>query len=279
MRNSAFTPSIMTPPDVVPARAPADCGGIVASVVNVLLFDLDYRFQVGAFETRMDRGRWDALESRVEANTGRVLDLFARAGVRGTFPPWLGPRRAGPHSSAASHSGARDRQPRLGPQTRPPHDPGRVPQRQRPHAILAHAGYAYLSSVAPIAHDHYDWPEAPRFAHRPLADAELIELPVTTARVGTRRLAAVGAASSACCPTPFRAGPCASLTARAGPPCSILTSEKSTPASRASPTLRSRLRHYSRLGAMEAKLESLLREFRWDRTDCVVAAEAARLGA
>jgi hypothetical protein len=31
--------------------------------------------------------------------------------------------------------------------------------------------------------------------------------------------------------------------------------------------LRSRLRHYSRLGAMEGKLKRLLQDFRWDRMD------------
>jgi hypothetical protein len=32
------------------------------------------------------------------------------------------------------------------------------------HQVLAEEGYAYSSSVAPIAHDHYGWREAPRFA-------------------------------------------------------------------------------------------------------------------
>ena len=33
--------------------------------------------------------------------------------------------------------------------------------------------------------------------------------------------------------------------------------------------LRSRLRHYTNLGVMEAKLKRLLRELRWDRVDAV----------
>ncbi len=40
-----------------------------------------------------------------------------------------------------------------------------------------------------MRHDHYGWPEAPRFAFRPVADAELIEVPVTIADVGGRKLA------------------------------------------------------------------------------------------
>lgn len=33
--------------------------------------------------------------------------------------------------------------------------------------------------------------------------------------------------------------------------------------------LRSRVRHYTNLGVMEAKLKRLLRQFRWDRVDAV----------
>ena len=60
------------------------------------------------------------------------------------------------------------------------------------HRVLAEQGYAYSSSVAPIRHDHYGWPDSPRFAWRPVAGAELIELPVTTVEVAGRRLAAGG---------------------------------------------------------------------------------------
>ena len=38
--------------------------------------------------------------------------------------------------------------------------------------------------------------------------------------------------------------------------------------------LRSKLRHYSRLDAMEGKLERLLGDFRWGRVDEVVAGQA-----
>src|SRR5205814_9774103 len=47
-------------------------------------------------------------------------------------------------------------------------------------------------SVAPVAHDHYGWPEAPRFAFRPVSGSPLIELPVTTARLMGRTVAAGG---------------------------------------------------------------------------------------
>src|SRR3546814_2326417 len=48
------------------------------------------------------------------------------------------------------------------------------------HAVLAEQGYAYSSSVAPVVHDHYGWPQSPRHAWRPVAGSDLVEWPVTT---------------------------------------------------------------------------------------------------
>jgi polysaccharide deacetylase family protein (PEP-CTERM system associated) len=56
--------------------------------------------------------------------------------------------------------------------------------------VLAEEGYAYDSSVHPIAHDRYSFPDAPRFPHRVAAGAgaQLWEVPVGTARVGRTNL-------------------------------------------------------------------------------------------
>ena len=58
--------------------------------------------------------------------------------------------------------------------------------------MLAEQGYAYSSSVAPVRHDHYGWRDSPRFAWRPVAGSDLIELPVTTVELAGRRFAAGG---------------------------------------------------------------------------------------
>ena len=52
-----------------------------APILNGLSVDVEEWFQVGAFETVIDRADWPRLESRVEANTDAVLALFADAGV------------------------------------------------------------------------------------------------------------------------------------------------------------------------------------------------------
>jgi polysaccharide deacetylase family protein (PEP-CTERM system associated) len=146
------------------------------------------------------------------------------------------------------------------------------------HAILAEQEYVYSSSVAPIAHDHYGWPEAPRFAFRPLADAPLVELPVTIAKVAGRSMATGGGF--------FRLFP-GVLThwAIAG-----INRDERRPVifyfhpweidpdqprvSRA--PVRSKLRHYSRLGAMAGKIRGLIRQHDWDRVDAVLMTEAGR---
>ena len=64
-----------------PARDPRP----VNAPVNAMTVDVEDWFQVQAFAGTIDRADWDTLERRVEANTTRILDMFAAAGVTGTF--------------------------------------------------------------------------------------------------------------------------------------------------------------------------------------------------
>ena len=52
---------------------------------NGMSVDVEDWFQVGAFETVIDKADWDSLQPRVEANTDAVLALFAESGVHATF--------------------------------------------------------------------------------------------------------------------------------------------------------------------------------------------------
>ena len=56
-----------------------------APVVNALTVDVEDYFQVSAFDPVVARANWHTFESRVTRNTDRLLDLFARHSVRGTF--------------------------------------------------------------------------------------------------------------------------------------------------------------------------------------------------
>ncbi|MBM7406857.1 MULTISPECIES: XrtA system polysaccharide deacetylase [Sphingomonas] len=276
---------------------------------NAMSVDVEDWFQVGAFETVIAREDWPRLESRVEANTDRVLALFAETGTRATFftlgwvaerAPGLIRRIADAGHEVASHGWDHQRVFTFTPdQFRADvarartalEDAGgvavtgyRAPSfsidARTPwaHAVLAETGYLYSSSVAPVRHDHYGWPDAPPHPFRPLADSDLIEWPITTARVLGRQVPAGGGF--------FRLLPGA-ITERAvvqanageGRPAMFYFHPWEIDAGQprvAGAPMRSRVRHYARLGAMEGKLRRLLRRHRWGRADAIVAAEAQR---
>ena len=147
------------------------------------------------------------------------------------------------------------------------------------HEELAVQGYAYSSSVAPISHDHYGWREAPRFAFRPVEGSDLVELPVTTAMLGNRRLAAGGGGFFRTLPYGFSKWAIAQVNREEARPaifyCHPWEVDPDQPRVAGAP-LRSRLRHYTRLAAMEGKLERLLRDFAWGRMNEVAAAATIR---
>jgi polysaccharide deacetylase family protein (PEP-CTERM system associated) len=177
-------------------------GALIKAVINALSVDIEDWYQVGAFENTIARKDWGACASRVERNTDRLIDLFARKNVRATFFTlgWVAERHpdlirrivAGGHE-LASHGYDHQRVFTFTPeQFRADLRKSRALLEQAgrgagarlsraellhrrayalAHAVLAEEGYSYSSSVAPVRHDHYGWPEAPRFAFRPLADS------------------------------------------------------------------------------------------------------------
>jgi polysaccharide deacetylase family protein (PEP-CTERM system associated) len=56
-----------------------------APILNALTVDVEDYYHVAGFEGIVDRSRWGNFESRIEASTGKVLDVLERAGVRATF--------------------------------------------------------------------------------------------------------------------------------------------------------------------------------------------------
>jgi polysaccharide deacetylase family protein (PEP-CTERM system associated) len=146
--------------------------------------------------------------------------------------------------------------------------------------VLAEAGYTYSSSVAPVVHDHYGWPEAPRFAFRPLANSSLIELPVTTVKLGQRNFAAGGGGFFRLFPYRLSRWAIRRVNGRDQRPAIFYFHpweiDPDQPRVAEAP-LKSRLRHYSNLARMAPKLRKLLRDFEWGRTDQVAAEQAALL--
>ncbi|MCE9551778.1 MAG: polysaccharide deacetylase family protein, partial [Planctomycetes bacterium] len=56
-----------------------------ANRLNAFTVDVEDYYHVSAFEKHIPRTNWDQFESRVEANTHRLLNLLAQHSVRGTF--------------------------------------------------------------------------------------------------------------------------------------------------------------------------------------------------
>ncbi|MGB5078446.1 MAG: XrtA system polysaccharide deacetylase [Sphingorhabdus sp.] len=280
-------------------------------VRNALSVDVEDWFQVGAFETVIDRDSWDSRECRVERNTDAVLALFADEGIHGTFftlgwvaerYPALMRRIVEAGHEIASHGYGHDRVFTFTPaQFAADIDRARkliedlsgslVTGYRAPsfsidhrtpwaHEILATHGYTYSSSVAPIKHDHYGWAEAPRFAFRPVAGSDFLEVPVTTAQFGPKRLAAGGGGFFRLLPYAFSKWAIRQVNLTAKRPAIIYFHPWEIDPDQprvANAPLKSKLRHYTKLDAMAQKLRRLPRDFQWERLDAIVAREQARL--
>jgi polysaccharide deacetylase family protein (PEP-CTERM system associated) len=288
------------------ARPPA-----TGPIGNGLSVDVEAWFQVGAFEDVIARDSWAGLGDRVDRNVKEILALFDEAEVKATFFTlgWVAQRHgpllreiAARGHELASHGWdhrrvftmdraefaddiARARkaiEDAAGTRVTGYRAPSFSIDRRTPWAFmeLAQQGYAYSSSVAPIQHDHYGWPEAPRFAFKPLPWAPLIELPVTTALFGGKRLAAGGGGFFRVLPYAFSRWAIRQVNRREGRPAVFYFHpweiDPGQPRVAGAP-LRSRLRHYTKLAQMAPKLRQLVHEFTWGRMDVLAHREAARL--
>ncbi len=278
-------------------------------IVNAMSVDIEEYFQVGAFERTIRRDDWESIASRVEYNTQLVLDLYAEAGVKATFftlgwvaerHPDLIRRIVAEGHELASHGYAHDRVHTMTPDAfrgdlrrakallenagGTPVVGYRAPSFSIGKAnawaleVLADEGYAYSSSVAPFGTDHYGWPGFPRFAHCPVPGSPMVEVPVTTARLGGRVLAAGGGGFFRLLPYGFSRWAISQVNELERQPAVFYFHpwevDPDQPRVAGAPA-KSRLRHYTNLGVMAAKLRRLMRDFRWDRMDRVYLAPAS----
>jgi polysaccharide deacetylase family protein (PEP-CTERM system associated) len=277
---------------------------------NALTVDVEDYFQVEAFAGVVDRERWGEQECRIERNVDRILEMFANAGVHGTFFTlgWIATRYpstirkivAGGHELAShglSHHRA-DAQSRVeflrdvAAAKKILEDTGGVTVKGYRAAsfsiaggnlwafdALEEAGYRYSSSLYPIRHDSYGMPEAPRFAFYPFASREFMEIPVTTARRFGANWPCGGGGYFRLLPYWLSVQNMRSVKQRDGKPCvfyfhpwEIDPGQPRVPGAR----LKSRLRHYTNIDRMQARLERLLKDFQWKRLDEIYPVTASR---
>jgi polysaccharide deacetylase family protein (PEP-CTERM system associated) len=263
-----------------------------ASSTNVLSVDVEDYFHVEAFSDVVDRSAWERYSSRVEANTHRLLDLLDEHAIEGTFfiLGWVADRfprlvqeivRRG--HEPACHSYWHRLVYRLSP------DEFRADTRRAKDAIeqaagavvvgyrapsysiteqslwaldiLAEAGFEYDSSIFPIRHDTYGLPAGPRHPVRVATSAgPIVEFPITTFRwVSKQNLPVGGGGYLRLLPFWYtRLG--VERAAADGVPLIVYVHpwEIDPEQPRLSGRLRSRVRHYTNLSKMDARLRRLL---------------------
>jgi len=273
-------------------------------VRNAMTVDVEDWFQVQAFAHCIRRDDWPGLQARVEANVERILTQFAAAGVKATFFTlgWIAQRHPATvrrivesGHELASHGWDHTKADTQDPATfradvrrarETLEDIGGVAvsgyraatfsiNASNPwaFAILAEQGYRYSSSVNPIRHDLYGMPDAPRVPYR-VAGGTLLEIPMTTLRVGTRNWPCSGGGYFRLLPYAAWRHALARVNRREGQsgifyfhPWEIDPGQPRV----ADCGWKSRVRHYTNLGQMSAKLDRALRDFAWDRMDRVFA--------
>lgn len=280
----------------------------VGAICNAMTVDVEDWFQVQAFAHCIRREDWPGLESRVEANVDRILAQFAAAGVRATFfslgwiaqrhPAMVGRIVAAGHELAShgwDHTRADSQDPAafradVRRARAVLEDIGGVPvsgyraatfsigaRNPWAFAVLAEEGYRYSSSVNPIRHDLYGMPDAPRIPYV-VADGALLEIPMTTLRLGNRNWPCSGGGYFRLLPYTAWRQALARVNQYDGQagvfyfhPWEVDPGQPRV----AGCGWKSRIRHYTNLARMTAKLDRALRDFAWNRMDRVFAEHLA----
>ncbi len=255
--------------------------------------DVEDYYQVEALRPFCPRDRWDSFEDRVPAATGRLLDLLAEHGARGTFfvlgcvaarHPELVRRIAAAGHEVASHGYDHELVYRQSPAVfRADVRRARallqdlsgqeiIGYRAPSYTIMARTlwalpvlreeGYRYDSSIFPIPRRRYGMPQAPRWPHRiELAGSgEIVEFPLPTVRVGPVNLPATGGAYLRLLPLGYQQRAIAGMLRRGRPFVVNIHPWELDPEQPRFPVgARTRWTHYHNQDQTTARLRALLR--------------------
>lgn len=262
---------------------------------NAISVDVEDYFQVSAFAKSVRPEDWDDFPLRVEANTRRLLDLFERYDVRGTFfvLGWVAQRvpelvreiAERGHEVAChgySHQLIYNQTPELFREETLRAKALLEDIVQQPVAgyraasysitqdslwaldILAEAGFVYDSSIFPVKHDRYGIPGAEELPHhlQTPSGATLVEFPLSVAKLGAYNLPVAGGGYFRLYPYWLSRAGLAQVNRRGQPFIFYLHPWEVDPGQpRIEAGLLSRFRHYNNLDKCEARLERLLNDF------------------
>jgi polysaccharide deacetylase family protein (PEP-CTERM system associated) len=277
---------------------------------NAMTVDVEDYFQVSAFEASVPRSSWDSLESRVVANTDRLLDLFEQAGLHATFfvlgwiaerHPALVRRIAAAGHELGSHGFAHrlvyDQSPSefredlrrsrgaISSAASVPVHGYRAPSFSITSRslwaldIIREEGFTYDASVFPIRHDRYGLPSSPRHFHAmERRGGTLWECPGSTVRLAGTNLPVAGGGYFRLLPYAWTRWGISRLNRREGRaavfylhPWEIDPGQPRLPGSRLS-----RFRHYRNLHKTDSRLRRLLSEFDFAPLGQVLEIHASR---
>lgn len=264
------------------------------AITNYLTIDVEDYYQVSAFEGVVQPEDWHGQESRVERNTGKILQLLAAQGIKATFfiVGWVAERypqlvrdiAAGGHEIGC-HSYLHRRIYTLSKEefredTRKAkmilEDVSGLPvsgYRAPTYSItqkslwaldtLQELGFRYDSSIFPIRHDMYGMPDAPRFPYK-LPDHDLMEYPISTALILGRNVPVSGGGYFRLFPYWFTKAALKSINNKEGSPFNFYLHpwevDPGQPRFTHASAL-SRFRHYNNLHKTEERFGRLLKDF------------------
>lgn len=270
----------------------------MGTIVNAFSVDVEDYFQVAALAPAIARESWATRESRVERNTGVILDLLAERSIRGTFfvLGWIAERYpalvkqiAGAGHEIASHGYShrliytqsqedfREETVRSKCLLEDLSGQAVIGYRAASFSItrrslwaldiLAELGFLYDSSIFPIRHDRYGIPGAspnPGPVTTP-SGAILVEFPMSAARFFGIKVPVSGGGYFRLLPyTLTRRGLRQINDARDLPFTFYLHPWEIDPGQpRVEVSWLSRFRHYTNLDRCEGRLRQLVREFRF----------------
>jgi polysaccharide deacetylase family protein (PEP-CTERM system associated) len=279
---------------------------------HIMSVDVEDYFMVEAFSGSVRRDSWDNWPSRVVNNTGKILDLFDRYNVKGTFfmvgwvarkfPALVQDIQHRGHELAC-HSFWHRTVYSLTPEefrqdtrdaVRAIEDAAgvkvlgyRAPSWSITKSclwaldILAEEGFTYDSSIYPIRHDLYGVPGAQRFPYNKecLNGRILREFPPTTVQFLGMNLPAAGGGYLRIFPLAYTDWVFRKTEKSSGERVMVYVHpwEVDPDQPRIRDKMKSRLRHYTNLGKMENRLESLCRHFLFEPLVCSTNLETCLL--
>ncbi|MFN8065281.1 MAG: XrtA system polysaccharide deacetylase [Vicinamibacterales bacterium] len=275
----------------------------MSTIVNAMSVDVEDYFQVSAFDGVVSRGNWDQYESRVVANTRRLLDLLDRTKTTSTFfiLGWVAERHASlvreivaQGHEVASHGYNHQLAYLLTPQqfredvrsakatieavAGRPVLGYRAPSYSIVSSnlwaldVLIEEGYVYDASIFPIRHDRYGIPDATRHIHelkRPTGT--LLEFPVSTVRMGNINLPVTGGGYFRLLPYQWTTWGIRRVNNEGQPAMFYVHPWEIDPDQPRMDVGRlTRVRHYGGLSSTEQRLAKLLQQFRFASVSSVM---------